>query len=318
MKSVISETRLREIVAEELENYAIREGLWDDVKGGVEKLSAYVTKHFKSVAGGWLDVISEKLSGMQEIPDEAKQIFGVLKQAMSESGESLILDDTLKLAQKIGKLGSDGALQVVQADLEGPVKNLAASVNESYFADVYLVLSECPNSVEPLNEDFGVTAAVGLGLAMMGGLPMLFKGLSKLAKVLKAEKAAELFQHCEHITHAFEQKTIDKLMPDKLAYLVYVGLWKRGIRLSKGKEVLNELEFKSDEGKLAMKKCKGLIYKILLLYFAFNGITGALKAGVSLLGFVEGAATGVKGVELAAGAAELANVLRSTARAAAT
>ena len=42
-----------------------------------------------------------------------------------------------------------------------------------------------------------------------------------------------------------------------------------------------------------------------------NGLVGVLKAGASLLGFVEGGATAVKGVELAIGAKEVANIVKA-------
>jgi hypothetical protein len=101
-------------------------------------------------------------------------------------------------------------------------------------------------------------------------------------------------------------------MPFRLAYAVYLGLWKMGIKLTKGDEPLNEIEIKAEEeGKEAIAKAKGLVYKVLLLYFAFQGLAGALKAGASLLGFVEGGATTIKGIELARGAEEVAKLVRA-------
>lgn len=318
-KPAITEARLRKIIYDELvEAYLVQEGLWDDVKAGVQKLSSFVTKQFKSVAAQWAKAISQAVSKLGEIPDDAKKILQVLKQAMSESGESFQMDKGLQAAKELGKLGKDGALAIVQRDLEGPVheKAKAASTKAEgkYLPSVYAVLQEkkyIAGQVESLNE-VGVTAVLGVGLAIMGGLPLLFKGLHKLAEVLGAHGCAELFEKAYHVTHHFEQKVIEFAMPFKLAYLVYLGLWKLGIKLTKGEEPLNEIEIKGeDEGVQALKQCKGLVYKVLLIYFAINGISGVLHAGASLLGFVEGTATTVKGVELAKGAIEVSKLVRA-------
>ena len=178
-----------------------------------------------------------------------------------------------------------------------------------YFSSLYSVLREDSyiQNNERLNEDFGVSAVLGIGLAIMGGLPMLFKGLHKLAGVLGAENAAKLFEKAEHITHSFEQKTIDFIVPDKLSYVFYSILTKQGLKISNANEMLTFEEFQVNADKSeAMKKTQGIIYKILLIYFAINGIRGVLHAGASLLGFVEGTASSVKGIELARGAKELA------------
>lgn len=319
-RPAITEARLRQIIFDELiEQYMIQEGLWDDVKSGVKKLSDFVTKQFKQVAASWAKTITQALGKLGEIPDAAKQILQVLKQAMSQTGESFKLDAGLQAAQDLGKLGSDGALAVVQRDLEGPVyeKAKAAEVKGEgkYLPSIYAVLNERSYLQVPrerLNEDLGATSVLGITLAVMGGLPMLFKGLTKLAEVLGAHGAAQLFEKAEHVTHHFEQKVIDFAMPFKLAYMVYLGLWKMGIKLSKGDEPLNEIEIKAEkDGVEAIKKAKGLVYKTLLIYFAIQGITGVLKAGASLLGFVEGTATTIKGVELARGTEEVIKLARA-------
>lgn len=319
-RQTISEARVRRIIYEELvRQYLIEEGLWDDVKNGVKKLSAFVTKQFKSVAASWAKLISDRVGKLNLVPEEAKQVMQALKTAMQQTGETFQMDETLKAAKELGQLGVDGAMAAVQEDLEGPVKEKARAAQVKsegrYLPEIYAVLSEqqyLAAAPEPLNEDFGVTAAVGMGLAVMGGLPMLFKGLHKLAGALGAQKVAVLFEKAEKVTHHFEQKTIDFVMPDKLAHAVYVALWKMGIKLTKGDEPLNEIEIKAEkEGLEALKKCKGLVYKCLLIYFAISGISGVLKAGASLLGFVEGAATSVKGVELAKGAVEVSKLVRA-------
>jgi hypothetical protein len=321
-RKAITETRLRQIIYEELvDRYLIEEGLWDDVKSGAQKLSAYVTKQFKQVAAQWAKAIVQAVGQLKEIPEPVKKVMQVIKAAMQQSGESFQLDQGLKTAQALGKLGKDAALSVVQQDLEGPVheKAKAAQVKGEgkYLPSIYAVLAEGDfksPAKDSLNEALGVMTVAGLGLAVLGGLPMLFKGLHKLANVLGAHGAAEMFEKAEHVTHHFEQKTIDFVMPFKLAYLVYVGLWKMGIKLTKGDQPYNEIEIKAEEdGKKAIAQAKGLVYKVLLIYFAINGIQGVLHAGASLLGFVEGGATTIKGIELAKGAQEIAQLAKAGA-----
>lgn len=317
----VSESQLRHIIYEELvHRHLVNEGLWDDTVNGVKKLSAYVTKQFKSVAVSWAKTITNKLSKLTTIPEDVKVVFGALKQAMQESGETFKMDETLLLAKELGSLGADGALLIVQQDLEGPVKERAkdADVKQEgcYLPEIYSVLvdhSFIDTSKEKLNEDFGVSAIAGIGLAIMGGLPLLFKGLYKLAIVMGALNTAELFKKAEHITHKFEQKVIDFAVPDKLSYALYKALAVKGVNLSKqGSLSLEEFQIDADKSG-AMKKTQGLIYKTILIYFAIQGLAGVLKAGASLLGFVEGTATSVKGIELARGAQEVMKLVKTAA-----
>jgi hypothetical protein len=59
------------------------------------------------------------------------------------------------------------------------------------------------------------------------------------------------------------------------------------------------------------QKVDSLMYKGLLMFFFFRGLTGVLHAGASLLGIAEGAATTVKGVELSSAAAEVAAIAKT-------
>ena len=289
----------------------MQEGLWDDVKSGVKKLSAKITSKFKGLAEEWAKVIIEKIEQLKSPPEEVAKVVEALKIGMKESGESINLDDNLKAAKELGKIN---ALQAVESDMSGPIHSTAESMAESY---VVLNSKEYISQKEQLNE-LGVTAVAGLGLAIIGGLPMLFKGLKKLALALNSEKAAELFEKAEHVTHAIEEKVVDYIVPDKLSYQIYKALNKRGFHVSKSSELLSYDDYvKNSDGSDARKKTDGLVYKAMLIYFAINGLVGVLKAGASLLGFVEGGATAVKGVELAKGAADVSKILRGAAVAAA-
>ena len=330
---VLTETQLRQIIFDELVAQHVslmQEGMWDDVKDGVKKISDAVTAKFKDIALKWASTIADALQKMGDgVPDDAKKIVQVLKQAMKESGESIELDDTLKLAKEFSKLNQSAVLSIVQQDLEGPVHEKAQEAESQkkeglYLSGAYSVLSEHSLSFERfrmkqtdrrlLKEDFGLSAILGVSLGVMGFLPMLFKGLHKLAEYINAPKTAELFEKAEHITHAFEQAVVTTMVPDKLAYFIYKGMWNIGIKLTKGKKPRDEHEMIDEDGRAALNKAKNLAYKILLIIFAYEGVKHVLHAGASLVGFVHGAATGVKGVEIATGAAEVANIIKTATK----
>jgi hypothetical protein len=229
-RQTITETQLRKIIFDELiDQYLIEEGIWDDARSGVQKLSAYVTKQFKQAAGKWAQAIVTASSKLAEIPPEAKEILKVLKTAMEQTGETFQMDQGLLAAKELGKIDKDKALAIVQHDLEGPVHDKAKSADTKaegkYVPEIYSVLAETQYVELPKEKlvEFGVVGAAGVGLAIMGGLPLLFKGLHKLANVLGAHGTAELFEKAEHVTHHFEQKVVNFVLPFKLAYAVYVG-----------------------------------------------------------------------------------------------
>jgi hypothetical protein len=309
---LITETRLRQIIQEELERkYLIEEGLWNDVKDGVKKLSDFVSQKFKSVAAEWASTIDEKIKDLSTKSEDLNVVMQAIKQGMQETGESIPLDETLKLAQGFSK---ENVLAAVENDLAGPVHDTAQQLQKGKaLGEVYSILTTNDYvHQQKIIKEMGPETILGFGLAVVGGLPLLFKGLHKLASYLKAEKVAELFEKAEHISHAIEEKVIDYAIPDRLSYVIYKFLNKKGYHVSDKQELLTFDQFKLDADKTsARKKTEGLVYKALLIYFAINGLIGVLKAGASLLGFVEGGATAVKGVELARGAEEVAKIVRA-------
>jgi hypothetical protein len=214
-KNKIVESRLRSIIVEELiRKNLIEEGLWDEVSGGVKKLAAYVTRQFKSVAPKWAATISEKVAKLSKLPAEVTQIIGVLKNAMAETGEQFKLDAALQSAKKLGQLSPQAAISAAEADLEGPVRSRAEKATMKaegkYIPSIYAIVSDTAYTSARhdsvlLRESLTLATGLGVVMAIMGGLPMLFKGLHKLATVLGAEKTAEMMKHAEHVTHAFEQ-----------------------------------------------------------------------------------------------------------------
>lgn len=309
MSVVLNESKIRSIINEEIERFLIEEGIFDDVKSGIVRLQ----KSVKAKAGSTLSKIVSQLNekiGKLELPDDVKEIVDDLKKAMSETGESVKLDETLMSAKKLGKLTVSDALKIADDDFASGVKEYAKKLQETNFT-AGLIITE---SEQARLDEFAVTGAVGIGLAVLGGLPMLFSMLKKVASFVKAKKLAHLFEHAEHVTHAFEVKTINAVIPNKLSYMTYKAMHNRGLKFANEKTKLlsyDEYVYDADDSD-AMHRVNGLIYKALLIYFAFNGIASVLHAGASLVGVVEGAATTVKGVELARGAMEIAALASKT------
>jgi hypothetical protein len=297
----------------------MQEGLWDDVKVGAKRLRQAVNQKFGSVIKKWMAAL-KKLSDVDG--GEVKQGFSVLKQAMSESGESFAMDETLKSAKRLASLGKAGHAEIVQQELAGPVHDLAAKLEQRtqaegrYLAGLYdLLVTEAPDD-EDLLREFGVTAAVGLTLGSFGGAHLLFQGLAKLAGFLKMKKTQEVFTHWAHALHSLEEKVLGKVVPDKLAYAFYRmgrGAAARFLPFIdlKNKEPLDFEGFRSDQ-KLMMN-VKHAMYKLLLTYLLVNGIAGAVQAGASVLGVAEGAASTVKGVEIAGGLKAAAGAVKDMA-----
>ena len=325
---VITESQLRRIIYDELiEQYMIQEGLWDDVKSGAKKLVSTVTKPFKKGAATWAKQITEYIEKLSDMPEDAKLIMQALKKGMQETGESFKMTPELLEAKKFSAVAAN-APDLLEQDFKDGVHDKMKSLggdkkNESVFIQniVNVLNVECyiKTTKQRLNEDFGIISGIGVGLALLGGIPMLFKGLHKLASVMGAHRLAEVFKKAEKIAHHFERDVIDLVIPDKLSYFIYKHLktnFKHFSTLSKKKMLtLEEFQLNSDHSG-AMRKVQTGIFKTVLIAFALAGFVGALKAGASLLGAVEGGATTVKGVELAQGAKELASLMRSGAAAA--
>ena len=297
---IITQARIREIIQEEIViQHLIEEGLLDSAKDGLKKLSDKVTGAFRSVADKWASVIFEKMNLMQSMPDDVKMIVGALKKGMQTTGESIELNPTLKLAQSFGK---EDIVAAAEEDLTGPIIAKAENLKE-----MYEVLSDNSYILQKKNlHEAGVVAGIGVGLAIIGGLPLLFKGLTKLANFLNAPRLASIFEKAEHITHNFEKGFIGFVVPSRLSYAVYKFLAEKGFQVAGEKEVLSFEDYKSSKSE---EKTKELVYKAVLIYFAFQGLAGALKAGASLLGFVEGTATTVKGIELAKGFSDVRKII---------
>ena len=326
-KPVISEAKLRRIIREELtRQYIVQEGLADDAKQGIVKLTKAVKEKIKGKAKELAAKISEAMASFKNMPDELKALIDAIKKGMKESGESLKLDDTLKDAKKFGATNFEAEAESDFQTLKDNAANLSSAKTESLLKLNSLLLTEDFNVEKSLLNE-SLIGLTGVGLAALGFLPMLFAGLKKIATWLKCPKIAESMEKAEHFFHKIEEKVIDYVVPDKFSYKVYLALqdtpFSSGLKLSAGDDIISFEDYTSDRGAAYEKpgkenkhsrsvrsKVDGLIYKGLLIFFLWEGIQGVLHSGASLLGIVEGSASAVKGVELAKAAEEITIAVR--------
>ena len=322
-KPVISEAKLRRIIREELtRQYIVQEGLTDDAKQGIVKLTKAVKDKIKGKAKELAAKISEAIAAFKSMPDELKSLIDAIKKGMKESGESLKLNDTLKDAKKFGTIDFKAEAESDFQNLKDNAANLSNAKTESLLKlNSVLLVEDFSSEKLILNES--LIGFAGIGLAIVGFLPMLFAALKKVATWLKCPKIAERMEKAEHFFHEKEEKLIDFIVPDKFSYKVYLALqdtpFSRGLKLSAGDEIVSFEDYTSNKAKAYEKpgkeskhprsvrsKVDGLIYKGLLLFFLWEGIQGVLHSGASMLGILEGSASAVKGVELAKAAEEIA------------
>jgi len=331
IRPVISEAKLRKIIREELtRQYIVQEGLTDDAKQGIIKLTKAVKDKIKGKAKELAAKISEAMAAFKKMPNELKSLVDAIKKGMKESGESIKLDDTLKDAKQFGSTDFKKVAEEDFENLKSNAANLSNVKTESLLKLNSLLLVEGLDSEKSLLNE-SIIGIVGMGLAGMGFLPMLFKALSKVATWLKLPKIASAMEKAEHFFHKIEEDVIDFIVPDKFSYKVYLALqdtpFSSGLKLSAGDDIVSFEDYTSDKAMAYEKpgkenehprsvrsKVDGLIYKGLLIFFLYEGIQGVLHSGASMLGILEGSASAVKGVELAVAAEEIAVAARAAAR----
>lgn len=284
------------------------EGLWSDVKSGAKRLINAVTK---SIDTSLFAKAKEALASLDSLPNEAKEIVDITRSAMNKTGEKIPLTESLKLAKEVGSLTTQSVGEMLASDLKGPIHSKAKELQSESVGHALVELKVSLNELQNnknLNEG-GILGILGLSLAGFGGLLFLLTGLEKLARFLGADKIASVIHKVHHVLHVIEEKTIDLIIPDRLSYVVYRAIRKRGFTAqSSVNRELSFDEYSSDfEG--VRKKTEKLVYAAFLLFLAWNGITAAVNAGISLLGFAEGTASVIKGVEIGQAAAHIADII---------
>jgi len=322
--NVLAEQEIRK------EQQFLDEGMADVVKAAWEKTKGAANSAWEGIKGkvaqatsGAKSMMTKKMADLAKAYPQAQQDFAQLKQIETQSGEKLPVTPMLKMAAGLPALVKSAKQEIAsdtsasqQVAQQAAKAAPQAQAQEAYVLFVGDLLRETTNSAlkseqvalneatkQQLNE-FGVTAAAGITLGAIGGVPMLLKGLYKLASFLKMPKTSQAFQHAYHVAHHFEEKVIDYAVPDKLSYLWYKAQQK--VVTKDGSPAMSIEEYSTSD---IRKKVEMRIYKIALIYFMIHGLHGAMEAGLSLMGATEAAATTVKAVEIGTEVIEVASAI---------
>lgn len=246
-----------------------------------------------------IGTLRKKLSKIPKTFGLLRTVKSIWDEAQRESGKKIPQSSTMRMAQ----------------GLDREIKSAMSSVSEGW---------ESPwdarelHEAEELNEAIGIASAVGLVLAVLGGVPLILKALTKGAKWMGFKRVAEALGHAAHVAHEFELGVIDVVIPAELSYAVYKAAWKRGWRVGKALGRASVLERKapvsfeyylSDDS--IQQTVESGMYRLLLCFFMFNGLIHLLHAPLSGLFAAEAAATGVKGIEVGSGLKRAADVARA-------
>lgn len=303
----------------------VMKAAWEKTKGAASAAWEGIKGKVTQATAGAKNIMTAKMAELAKAFPQAQQDFQQLKQIEAQSGEKLPVTPMLKMAAGLPNLvksakqeiASDTSASQALAKQAPPAPNTQQQqAQEAYVSFVGNLLKETTVAVKrgeqkKLNEssqkqlnEFGVTAAAGIALGAIGGVPLLLKGLYKLAAFLKMPKTSQAFQHAYHVAHHFEEKVIDYAVPDKLSYLWYTAQQK--VVSKDGSKPLSLQEYSVSD---VRKKVEMRIYKIALVYFMIHGLHGAMEAGLSLLGATEAAATTVKAVEIGTEVIEVASAI---------
>lgn len=319
-----SKTQIQKI--EDVED-ALNEGILDFVKQAASKAKQITQQAWNKVSGGLrnavavaLQKIQNKIAELEKASPQFQAIAQLKAEAEQASGEKFPVDDTMKVAMNLKNVAAQAnqELEAVKKQISAqiqqtPAQQPAPGVQEAFAMETTHLINEMiseynsERAIQPLNEVLGVSTGIGLALGAMGGIPLLLKGLYKLSSFLGFKKLSVGLEHAYHVAHKIELKGIDILVPDRLSYQLYKGAWKKGFKTSK---VFLQYEDYSANKQHAKQKVEGLVYKMLLIYFALDGLKGIMHAGSAALQMAEGTATTVKAIEIATGVVDAAAIIR--------
>ena len=317
---------------------------WEKTKGVATSAWEQVKNKFLGATQAATQTVNKKLSELKSSYPQIKSEFDELRAIESQSGEKIQNAPAIAQAMKLPGLvtaakseldaakksvytvvqNDDGVKQAGTAPLQqaqeaymgGVSQILEKTLFEMAVADrkksrhlnevaipENLRTSATIREAQQLNEA-GLVGILGISLGALGGIPLLLKGLHKLAKYFGLEKTAVALESAYHVMHHLEETVIDYLVPDKLSYMYYQS--KHKIFAKETETAMPFEEYKTSD---VRKKVEMRIYKIVLVYFLFHGVHGALEAGASLLGASEAAASTVKAIEIGTEIAELTGVI---------
>jgi hypothetical protein len=306
------EALIRKYARAEISRNMLEEGLADTLKTTITKLAKSLTQK-----------IDQKVSQLQAREGAAEDLTDFVLDA--EGGSAVVTS-----INKIGSRFKAAAEDVMDVEAELPAAR--AQKSEATLRRSAAVLSELNRKMATphrLDEVSGFEI-VGLGLAMVGGIPMLLKGLYKVARLLKMERAAERLEKMYHAAHHFEEGFVDFVVPDRVSYVIYTKyqeaknpqkvanykIWAAdpdtglGKKIGAGQRILSPEEYAGSKEK---KKLEKGLYVVMLTPWLINGLL-ALKHFVSnVISWAEAGATAVKGVEAGEAAAMAAELVQGGA-----
>jgi hypothetical protein len=290
---------------------------WEKTKGVASSAWEGIKNKFAQSTSMAKSVVANKLAELKAAFPQIKADFDQLRQIEASSGEKLGTNPAIMQAMKLPSLvkaatseiqAAKGTAQQVaqQPPQQAPTAPLQAA-QEAYMVGTANILTECVHTVQlheiknppdqQLNE-VGVIGVAGLALGALGGIPLILKGLHKLAGFLGMEKTAHALESAHEVMHHFEEKAIDYMVPDKLSFGYYQQMQKV---FSKNEQPIAFEEYRTSD---VRKKVEMRIYKVVLVFFLFHGVHAALEAGASLIGAAEGAASTIKAIEIGTGIIE--------------
>lgn len=302
------EALLRRLIQEEIATGRLDEGVLDTLKGTIAKLARTLSAKLDSGVAA--------LRGSEAAAEDLTDIV------LDAEGGS-------KVISAINKLGSsfkDAAEGVMGHEVEPP------KANEAALKTAVPILLELNGTLAPRRrlDEVGAFEVVGLGLGLVGGIPLLLKGLYKLAKLFKMGKAADLLKRMYEAAHHLEEGFVDVVIPDRVSYAIYTKyqearhpekvanfkVWEAepdsdvSRAIKPGQRILSAEEYANSPQR---KKLEKGLYIVLLTPWLINGLL-ALKHFVSnVINWAEGAATAVKGLEAADLAAMTAELIQGGA-----
>ena len=303
------EALIREYVRAAISHGVLEEGLADTLRGTLV-----------SAARALSQKIDQKISQLRAREESAEVLTDIVLDA--EGGTSVI-----SAINKAGSRFKDAAEGLASVETELP--EAVEQRNESALRSSVSILSGLNRNMgmpRRIDEVSGFEV-VGLGLALVGGIPMLLKGLYRVAKLLKMKGAAGRLEKMYHSAHHFEEGFVNFVVPDKISYAIYTKyhevknpqrvanykVWaaepdsELSKKISVKQRILSPEEYKVSDEK---KKLEKGLYVVMLTPWLINGLL-ALKHFVgNVISWAEAGATAVKGLEAGEAAAMAAELVQ--------
>ena len=189
---------------------------------------------------------------------------------------------------------------------------------------------------------------VGFALAVVGGVPLILKAAYKLMQLLGFKEASEKLEVAYEKSHHFEEAVIDYAIPDKALYAIYITIQEKKNPAAVANLKIYQADPAADEkstttksrraldafGRAAGKELKGRsakrsmtfeefvksderkqyekrVWALILIPWLYAGLSSLHHLFSGIIGVMEGAATGVKAIEVGTAAAEAAPTIAS-------